>query len=136
MQKYWRINNNILNLFLHYLDGSIAKQLQSGVGGGDNDATNAPKATADTDVSVHQQPSAVSLAEANAASALGQIAAGGDMMRGDGRSQPPDFFEEQYLGLVNGSWDGGADDALGDLGLFLQGDEFMQEGLGFLGRSL
>jgi hypothetical protein len=135
VQKYWRINNNILNLFLHYLDGSIAKQLQSGVGGGDNDATNAPKGTADADVSVHQQPSAVSLAEANAAAVLGQIA-GSDTMRADGRSQPPDFFEEQYLGLVNGSWEGGGDGALGDLDLFLQGDEFMQEGLGFLGRSL
>lgn len=121
-------------MFLHYLDGSIAKQLQSGVGGGDNDATSAPKGTADADAPLQQQPSAVSLAEANAAAALGQIA-GSDTMRGDGRSQPPDFFEEQYLGLVNGSWEGG-DDALGDLGLFLQGDEFMQEGLGFLGRSL
>lgn len=52
-----------------------------------------------------------------------------------GERQPMDLFEDQYLNLVNGHWEG--DDALGDLSLFLRGDEFMQgEGLDFLGRSL
>jgi hypothetical protein len=38
IQKYWRINNNVLDLFLRYLDTSIANRLQppepQGGGGG------------------------------------------------------------------------------------------------------
>lgn len=135
MQKYWRINNNVLDLFLHYLDGSIAKRLQTGQNDIPDDvttdATRAPSST-------------IAGPAATETSALGAglmpttlQTTGGVQTTAEGSSegrQPVDLFEEQYLNLVNGSWE--MDDAQGDLGLFLKGDEFMQEGLGFLGRSL
>ena len=45
------------------------------------------------------------------------------------------LLEDQYFNLVHGHWEG--DDALGDLGLFLQADDFAPlKGLNVLGRSL
>ena len=140
-QKYWRINNNVLDLFLHYLDGSIAKRLH-GAGGSQEEADH--HADAAVDSRADEVTPAMAPVTPGMSSTLGTATAagvdGGGMpvtsstgMQG-GDMAITDLFEEQYLSLVNGQWD--MDDAQGELGLFLKGDEFMQEGLGFLGRSL
>lgn len=119
VQKYWRINNNVLDLFLQYLDSSIATRLHGGTQA-DADAAANTKTAADPGGALMSP--ATNLDD----SAMGPPA---------GEKQPMDLFEDQYFNLVNGNWEG--DDALGDLSLFLRGDEFMQgEGLDFLGRSL
>lgn len=123
VQKYWRINNNVLDLFLQYLDSSIATRLHGGGAQGDADAAaNTKTAAAAADPGGTLMSPATNLDDSATAQAGGE-------------KQPMDLFEDQYFNLVNGNWEG--DDALGDLSLFLRGDEFMQgEGLDFLGRSL
>lgn len=132
VQKYWRINNNVLDLFLHYLDSSIAKRLHGPQpDGASHDTTQGPGES--VSASSHQATgSAKAQPAVDGDDGLGGTAG----IDGGGRQrQPMDLFEDQYLSLVNGSWEG--DDALGDLSLFLRGDEFLQgEGLDFLERSL
>lgn len=166
IQKYWRVNNNVLDLFLQYLDSSIAKRLH---GGGPSDAAAAANNTA---APPPPPPPTTTMRDA-AATAPGHAAsiktwsrdvhphtalmgpttsADDPNMAGMANPepethqhqhqsqhhqhrQPLDLFEDQYLNLVSGHWEG--DDALGDLAVLLGGDEFMQtEGMDFLGRSL
>ncbi|KAG7131282.1 Cutinase transcription factor 1 alpha like protein [Verticillium longisporum] len=122
IQKYWRININVLDLFLQYLDESIAKRLH-----GDQhetslhsstilDAANPVDSVIDTSDSGARAPT--SDAEPDN---LAQV-------------RPHESYEDPYFALLNG-W--GGDHSLADIGLFLQSDDFMQaEGLTFLERSL
>ena len=160
IQKYWRVNNNVLDIFLQYLDSSIAKRLHGGQG--QQQADNTASANAPVQDNTHPNTNTMNLASTGSeppgtkapwpstttttlmspttANNTGDthMAAGG--MAGtdapDAHHRPPlDLFEDQYLSLVSGHWEG--DDALGDLAVFLGGDEFMQsEGMDFLGRSL
>ncbi|KAK7443713.1 hypothetical protein Landi51_09061 [Colletotrichum acutatum] len=120
IQKYWRINNNVLDLFLQYLDESIAKRLNG-------DST-----------------------ESAPSSALSSSITGLEPFNDDAGTSPPvtllqdalqqarpDAMEDQYFSLMRTNWEG--EDALEDLGLFLDPQLYangpMQvEGLNFLQR--
>jgi hypothetical protein len=138
IQKYWRVNNNVLDLFLQYLDSSIAKRLH-----GPRSETAAAAAAAAAEGTAGEVkmmaaskgvPDAADTSPATANMDESQMNGGGDGITGQ-QQQLADAFEDQYMSLINGPWEG--DDALGDLGLFLRGDDFMQsEGMEFLGRSL
>ncbi|KHO01633.1 uncharacterized protein MAM_00634 [Metarhizium album ARSEF 1941] len=125
IQEYWRINNNVLDLFLQYLDRSIAERLhaaQTDGSGHDSTATESKR----------PDPFAGSNGDASAAPSRGDPipSPSAEQLRSQ-----DDLFQDQYFNLVNGHWEG--DDALGDLGLFLQADDFSPvRGLNFLGRSL
>jgi len=107
VQKYWRVNNNVLDLFLQYLDSSIAKRLHGHVD--EPSTTTAPPLEAPKAPSAATSPAAVDT--------------GGS-------------FEDQYPSLVNGEWEGDdalGDLSL----FLCGGEGFMgDEGLDFLGRSL
>lgn len=124
IQKYWRINNNVLDLFLQYLDRSIAERLHAAqTDGSGNDAATGSK---------RPDPFIGSNGDASAAPSRGDpvLSPSAEQLRSQ-----DDLFQDQYFNLVNGHWEG--DDALGDLGLFLQADDFSPvKGLNFLGRSL
>lgn len=124
IQKYWRINNNVLDLFLQYLDRSIAERLHAAQT--DGSGTDAAAGSKRPDPFVGSNGDAAG------------DAARGDPMLSQGAEQQrsqDELFQDQYFNLVNGHWEG--DDALGDLGLFLQADDFSPvKGLNFLGRSL
>lgn len=127
IQKYWRINNNVLDLFLQYLDSSIAKRLH----GAPPEAAAGDVGAATKGTSSKEAPATTLMSPTTNVDDSQMSMTGVDTQQ----RQPVDVFEDQYLSLVNGHWEG--DDALGDLGLFLRGDEFMQgEGMDFLGRSL
>lgn len=140
IQKYWRVNNNVLDLFLQYLDSSIAKRLHgprsetaaaaTGAAAAEEGVSGEVKtmaASKDVPDAADMSPTAATMHESH-------MSGGGDGIAGQ-QQQPADAFEDQYMSLINGHWEG--DDALGDLGLFLRGDDFMQsEGMEFLGRSL
>lgn len=123
VQKYWRINNNVLDLFLQYLDRSIAERLHGTETGAARGAASA----------VVKRPELADTARLTPNSASHRdFGADVDI---SAPHQPENLFEDQYFSLVNGHWEG--DDALGDLGLFLQAEDFSQgEGLDMLGRSL
>ncbi|OWT43551.1 acyl-CoA dehydrogenase [Pochonia chlamydosporia 170] len=124
IQKYWRINNNVLDLFLQYLDRSIAERLHAA----QTDGSGADAAAG----SKRQDPFVGSNGDA-----AGDAARGDPMLSQTAEQQrsQDELFQDQYFNLVNGHWEG--DDALGDLGLFLQADDFSPvKGLNFLGRSL
>lgn len=125
IQKYWRINNNVLDLFLQYLDRSIAERLHAAAndfgGGGGGGATKRSEAAAPGAASASPMPPP--RREALLSPTLEQA-----------RTQD-ELLEDQYFNLVNGHWEG--DDALGDLGLFLQADDFAPvKGFDILGRSI
>lgn len=110
IQKYWRINNNVLDLFLQYLDRSIADRL------------HAAQAQAQTDgVSAVKQPTRSTKRPDPFVGSNGGASAVPSPSLDQQRVQH-DLFQDQYLNLVNGHWEG--DDAFGDLGLFLQADDF------------
>jgi hypothetical protein len=138
IQKYWRINNTVLDLFLQYLDSSIAKRLHGSPqvasaamnDSTDVDVTTTTAATAGDFSDAAMAPPSPTTTKADEQSATTPVQWDPQSTR-----PPVGMFEDQFFNLVTGHWEG--DDALGDLGLFLQGDEFMnQEGMNFLGRSL
>ncbi|KAI8665218.1 Zn(2)-C6 fungal-type domain-containing protein [Fusarium sp. Ph1] len=112
IQKYWRINNNILDLFLNYLDASIARKLRSSRDDGDSDSNTAaskPQAyEAENLVGVHIP---------------------------DFQHQQGTFEQDEYFNLVFGPWDPGEMATNLDLEWPLTDLEQM-EGLDFLSRSL
>ncbi|KAL0936923.1 uncharacterized protein CTRU02_209139 [Colletotrichum truncatum] len=121
IQKYWRINNNVLDLFLQYLDEPIAKRLHN---------NNTDSATAEGDPGFTASFSPLDTSTTSPSHAL--------------LSDPPvqrrsDAIEDQYFNLMRTNWEG--EDALEDLGLFLDPQLYangpMQvEGLNFLQRCL
>ncbi|PNH31795.1 hypothetical protein VD0002_g1682 [Verticillium dahliae] len=122
IQKYWRININVLDLFLQYLDESIAKRLH-----GDQHETSLHSSTIVD--AVNPVDSVVDMADSGARAPTSDA-------EPDNLAQirPHESYEDPYFALLNG-WDG--DHSLADIGLFLQSDDFMQaEGLTFLERSL
>ncbi|RSL74788.1 hypothetical protein CEP53_000037 [Fusarium sp. AF-6] len=121
IQKYWRINNNILDFFLDYLDASIVRKLRSS--GNDADLGHVNRCQ------VVNNNIASSRLETHEAENLAQ-------------SHMPDFgdqlstFEQDgYFNLVFGSWD--PSETAGNLDLEWPPTDLEQmEGLDFLSRSL
>ncbi|CAM1508936.1 Fc.00g026750.m01.CDS01 [Cosmosporella sp. VM-42] len=123
IQKYWRINNNVLDLFLQYLDVSIAKRLHGAV---QTEATLQNMADLDPQILPGEQAR-----ESDSSPAEGKRY---DVPTPQTQAQTKSF-EDQYFNMLYGPWEG--DDGMADLGLVLQADDPMQmEGLNFLGRSL
>ncbi|PON22054.1 hypothetical protein TGAM01_v209124 [Trichoderma gamsii] len=137
VQKYWRINNNTLDLFLQYLDRSIAARLH----GMQPDAPVPPLPSASKDASDLKSNTAMdtSAADANLRSsphAEYDPAPAYDITipnLGPGHYLAVEEFQEQYFNLISQG-----DDGLSDLQLFLQGEDFSQAGNGsnLLERSL
>ncbi|KAK2043497.1 hypothetical protein LZ31DRAFT_468172 [Colletotrichum somersetense] len=124
IQKYWRINNNVLDLFLQYLDESIAKRIN---GDGDGAASVPSNITSSTTGLGPFETLAMSPTQGllTAQDPLGQMR--------------PGTMEGQYFNIIRTNWEG--EDALDDLGLFLDPQLYangpMQvEGLNFLQRCL
>ncbi|KAK1673319.1 fungal-specific transcription factor domain-containing protein [Colletotrichum godetiae] len=121
IQKYWRINNNVLDLFLQYLDESIAKRL--------NGDSTEPAPT-------NTLPSSITgLGPFNNPEASPPVTLLHDALQ----QARPEAMEDQYFSLMRTNWEG--EDALEDLGLFLDPQLYangpMQvEGLNFLQRCL
>jgi hypothetical protein len=143
VQKYWRININVLDFFLQYLDRSIAARLH----GMQSDAPPPPSRGAGREAKANDAKSntvvdAVPL-DANSSSMsyprVEYDAAAAPALDlsipnlGPGHYLAQEEFREQYLGLVSQG-----DDVLGDWDLLLQGEDFSQTGSGFnvLERSL
>ncbi|OHW94402.1 cutinase transcription factor 1 [Colletotrichum incanum] len=122
IQKYWRINNNVLDLFLQYLDESIAKRIN----GDGSEPAPANAMGSMTGPSPFDTSGTSPLQGSHAAqNPLGQ--------------SRPDAMEDHYFNLMRTNWEG--EDALEDLGLFLDPQLYangpMQvEGLNFLQRCL
>ncbi|GJN71818.1 cutinase transcription factor 1 alpha [Purpureocillium lilacinum] len=145
IQKYWRINNNVLDLFLQYLDRSIADRLHAAQADGAAHGSGNADAAGDggmggSGVTTKRSESSVAAASSPSMPPLrgaGEaFSPGAEHHHQSGRA-PDDLMllEDQYFNLVHGHWEG--DDALGDLGLFLQADDFAPlKGLNVLGRSL
>ncbi|KAL7813209.1 N-terminal binuclear Zn cluster-containing/DNA binding domain-containing protein [Trichoderma aethiopicum] len=143
VQKYWRININILDFFLQYLDRSIAARLHGmqsdappppsrGTGRDAKASDGKPISAADAaplDGDSNSVPSTRVEYDATAAPTLDLSIPN----LGPGHYLAQEEFREQYLGLVSQG-----DDVLGDWDLFLQGEDFSQTGSGFnvLERSL
>lgn len=127
IQKYWRINNNVLDLFLQYLDTSIAHRLH---GGGAQSSENTLQNIANIEP---QMLPGEQLHETTPASDFG----GGeryDFPTPQTQAQTR-IFEDQYFNMLYGPWEG--DDGMADLGLVLQVDDPLQmSGLNILERSL
>ncbi|KAH6606148.1 hypothetical protein Trco_005301 [Trichoderma cornu-damae] len=142
VQKYWRINITVLDLFLQYLDRSIAARLH----GMQPDTLIPPPPT------VNQAPSSKETNDSKSVAAIdastldtnpdsrsqnaNDAAAARDIPipnLGPGHYLAQEEFQEQYFNLISQG-----DDVLGDLQLFLQGEDFSQAGSGFnmLERSL
>ncbi|KAJ9152021.1 Cutinase transcription factor 1 (Acyl-CoA dehydrogenase domain-containing protein) [Pleurostoma richardsiae] len=127
IQKYWRINNRVLDLFLQYLDEAIAKRLHGSQGeaGGQDEAhrahhPNGSTTTSDQNLGLFTSQSVPESTE-----------------QGPTR-KTTEAFEDQYFDILSSHWEG--DDSLHDLGLFLdpqlQDDPMQVEGLNLLERSL
>ncbi|CAG9945864.1 unnamed protein product [Clonostachys rosea f. rosea IK726] len=91
IQKYWRINNNVLDVFMQFVDNSIMKQLR-----GTSDEMTEPTA-------IHQQVNQSTLEQPESSSATNRI--------------QNDVFEDPHLFMWNGYWEG--NESTGDLGAFL-----------------
>ncbi|KAK8147106.1 hypothetical protein G3M48_002095 [Beauveria asiatica] len=140
IQKYWRINNNVLDIFFQYLDASIAdrlhaKQLYAGNGlsgaaattanthGGGAEAaqTSLPPASFSISASMpwQQQPQQPQQMTPQSPPQLQT-----PMMTFPGAANhvPDIIFDDQYFtNLMNGHWE--ADEKISELGLFLQADD-------------
>lgn len=124
VQKFWRINNTVLDLFLQYLDESIARRLR-----GTGDASRDEKTNPVT-------ASAVVSREGSTSGLLTQ-------------AEPPSLspetnsFEDQYFSFLSTNWEG--ENAIDDLGFILDpqlqaqtsaGGPAQVDGLNFLERWL
>lgn len=129
VQKYWRINNNTLDLFLQYLDRSIAARLH----GMQPDAPAPPLPSTSKNMTDLKSSIAIDtpVADANLRSsphAEYDSAAAYDIAipnLGPGHYLAVEEFQEQYFNLISQG-----DDGLSDLQLFLQGEDFSQAGSG------
>lgn len=123
IQKYWRINNNVLDLFLQYLDESIAKRLNN------DGAESAPSGA------ISGPMVGVSPVDTTSASPSQNLLADQDSLV----QTRPGVMEDQYFHLMRTNWEG--EDALEDLSLFLDPQLYTNgplqlEGLNFLQRCL
>ena len=128
IQKYWRINITVLDLFLQYLDCSIAERLHATNPTDDRGATDV-SGEAGADQTLAPAPASTGMPASNGAAV-------GGMVNPPVPSQPDMTFDDEYFtNLMNGHWEG--DDALGDLGLFLQVDDASAgKGLNVFGKGL
>ena len=106
IQKYWRINNNVLDLFLQYLDVSIAKRL---------DGAARTVATLQTVANLEPQMMSGEQAKELIPSPLEHYEFSTPEMQVQAK-----VFEDQYFNMLFGPWEG--DDGVADLGLVLQAD--------------
>lgn len=132
VQKFWRINNTVLDLFLQYLDESIARRLR-GTGDPTRDSDRPHAALA-----VETRPAASREGSSGPSDLLPQQA--------DPLGQAPpetNSFEDQYFNLLSTDWEG--ENAIGDLGFILDpqfsietpaGGPAQLDGLNFLERRL
>lgn len=127
VQKFWRINNTVLDLFLQYLDESIARRLR-----GDGDTSRDEKATATTTAAVSREGSVAP------APAQQQQQQADDDAPFQQQLPEMNFFENQFY-----NWEG--ENALDDLGFLLDPSFHAQtpargpaqmDGLNFLERWL
>lgn len=123
IKKYWRINNNVLDLFLQYLDVSIAKRLHG--------PTQTEGTSQNSGSSAEHQ---MSLGEMSTPAVLNPHLESDryDFPTPQMQAQTK-AFEDQYFNMLYGPWEG--DDGVADLGLVLHADDPLQS-LNFLGRSL
>ncbi|OAA79141.1 Transcription factor [Akanthomyces lecanii RCEF 1005] len=144
IQKYWRINNNVLDIFFQYLDASIAdrlhaKQLYAGNGHpgfaaaaaaaaathSETAQTSLPPASFSISASMPwQQTMATPTATTTTQELPEQQQLQTPMMNFPGAaSNVPDIiFDDQYFtNLMNGHWE--ADEKISELGLFLQAED-------------
>lgn len=146
VQKYWRINNNVLDIFFQYLDASLAdrlhaKQLYAGNVSGEPPASTT--ATQDVATSSSSAPAAPSMAggaslsmpwqqqqqqqlQTPAQQMQQEPSLHGPMLSGGmpsaSTTAPEIIFDDQYFtNLMNGHWE--ADEKLSELGLFLQAED-------------
>ncbi|KAI8256766.1 Mesaconyl-C(4)-CoA hydratase [Colletotrichum sp. SAR 10_77] len=97
IQNYWRINNNVLDLFLQYLDKPIAKRIYNE----DADAAATDGVSGST-----AGPSPFNTASTPQNLSTDTV-----------EQSRSDAIEDQYFSLMQTNWEG--EHALGDLGLFL-----------------
>ncbi|KAI1740067.1 hypothetical protein F4680DRAFT_448262 [Xylaria scruposa] len=126
IQKYWKINNNLLDLFLKYLDGSIAERLHGSGMEGREESTARP--------STSQEPQESSVSLTLAAEPQTSVS------YQDGEERTDGGFGNLQIHTFQPNM-GSLGDGLFDLGLYLdsQGtmdDEMQFEGFNFLHRAL
>lgn len=122
VQKFWRINNTVLDLFLQYLDESIAKRLRG-----------------DGDTSRDEGASAVVSREGSSAGLVNSDPPAHEIPPG---MPDTNTFEDHYFNLLQTNWEG--DNAIDDLGYILgtsiqtqsPGGPMQVNGLNFLERWL
>ncbi|KAG6362108.1 hypothetical protein INS49_010337 [Diaporthe citri] len=122
VQKFWRINNTVLDLFLQYLDESIAKRLRG-----------------DGDTSRDEGASAVVSREGSSAGLVNSDPPAQEITAG---MPDTNTFEDHYFNLLQTNWEG--DNAIDDLGYILgtsiqtqsPGGPMQVNGLNFLERWL
>lgn len=122
VQKFWRINNTVLDLFLQYLDESIAKRLRG-----------------DGDTSRDEGASAVVSREGSSAGLMNTDPPAHEIPTG---MPDTNSFEDHYFNLLQTNWEG--DNAIDDLGYILgtsiqtqsPGGPMQVNGLNFLERWL
>lgn len=104
VQKFWRINNTVLDLFLQYLDESIARRLR-----GDGDRSRDENLTA-------TETGAASTRVSRETSSAGGLVAQVDPTQ---QQQHPEAtgLEDQYVNFLSMNWEG--ENAIDDLGLVL-----------------
>ncbi|KAH7159612.1 N-terminal binuclear Zn cluster-containing/DNA binding domain-containing protein [Dactylonectria estremocensis] len=125
IQKYWRINNNVLDLFLQYLDVSIANRLHG---------TGQAEGTSHSMAILEPQTSGEGQEDDGQGTPAQEDEERYDFPTPQTRAQTK-AFEDQYFNMLYGPWEG--DDGVADLGLVLQADDPLKmDCLNFLGRSL
>lgn len=128
VQKFWRINNTVLDLFLQYLDESIARRLR---GGDDTGRDESAPSTADSTAISRERSSSRPPAPI-------------DPLDQNFRGMVPETsaFEDQYFNFLQTNWEGV--NAIDDLGSILNpqvqtqnpGGPMQLNGLNFLERWL
>lgn len=132
VQKFWRINNTVLDLFLQYLDESIARRLRGDGGGGDTTTTSRDEHAVTTTTTTTGTGTTAALTRvSSAAGGVGGEASSGagpgldPVARGADPPQQPSSsseaanggFEDQYFNFLSMNWEG--ENAIDDLGLIL-----------------
>ncbi|KAL6918453.1 hypothetical protein FSST1_009948 [Fusarium sambucinum] len=119
IQKYWRINNNVLDLFLQYLDVSIARRLK-----GQHPAPDVVHATTG--------PSSEEQQHGNNEMNVGEVPFDFPTPFTQDQSRA---FEDQYIKMLYGPWDGGGGPDFGAT-FDVDNDSLQLESFNILGRSL